>query len=125
MAKSKSNLSWKIGFFVIPMALIIFIGAMVLYMGSTTNSDKTNQTTITNPDGTSKTTVYTKVSDFGEYSDWAQTNLNNGVSMCAVQNKLAETDLNVSRVADCNTSVNCITRASLLGTTSTTSCTKQ
>lgn len=62
-----------------------------------------------NSDGTSKTAVYTKLSDFGTYSNWAQQQLSQGSSMCSIQNKLAETNQNVSVVSNCDSgkSVGC------------------
>jgi hypothetical protein len=57
-----------------------------------------------NPDGTSKAAVYTKISDFGNYSQWAQKQLQQGFSMCEVQNALAKNDTSVSFVADCSSS---------------------
>ncbi len=55
-----------------------------------------------NPDGTSKALIYTKISDFGDYSDSAQKNLQNGVSMCDVQNSLAKIDKYVPYVPNCD-----------------------
>lgn len=79
--------------------LFLALGGIVYFRIASTPS--------TNADGTSKTAVYTKIADFGNYSDWAQSQLKAGHSLCSLQNALAQADKNVPVVPNCDTSVNC------------------
>jgi hypothetical protein len=105
----------KSKFIILLLLAVILIGFIAIAAGMSKH----------NSDGTSKAAVYTKVSDFGTYSDWAQKQLSQGSSMCSIQNKLAETNRNVSVVPNCDSgkSVDCTTTN--IGITTNTQCHSQ
>lgn len=132
---SKPMLFFSILAILIFSFFIFILGAYLSYSSDrssqTTTQNTTNQSTETatvsptpntNPDGTSKAPVYTKASDFGNYSDWAQKQLQRGVSVCHLQNNLAQTDPNVPIVPNCDFSHNISCTTTNAGIMSTTNC---
>lgn len=103
---------------VIWIATIIFL---LVCIGIATPSLRQNATT--NKDGTSREAVYSRISDFGQYSDWAKQQLDNGISMCATQNALAKTDPAVAFVANCGASSSTKCSTSNMGINTDTTCT--
>lgn len=97
-----ANQEYSKAVFITIFTIFAVVLAGVFYIISNHNTANNSNSNSNNPNGFSSNDVWTKASDFGNYTDWAQEQINQGIPVCEIQNDLAKQVNNVPVVPDCD-----------------------